>query len=203
MLHSYDWISLFDRWSTAYHVLSNVVAGWSPITPCSPRQWDPFREFEEQAPSPQISDHSGLVQRLPDLSGEAGKYFASSLKTITLSGEVLTPRPATTSAFDYPEAVQAWFDGIVCRNSREKAFVTSSIFQDSLRSIVLPFIWTKQQQLRNLSFPALVISDRHKIHLSELKSALCASDGVTLLCYPHMAVTVLALQTRALQANGS
>jgi hypothetical protein len=67
-------------------------------------------------------------------------HFVSVLAAITLAGDVLNPSFITERSTDHPDASKASYFQYVSRYSSEKAFVTTVIFSDYLRTLVLPHV---------------------------------------------------------------
>jgi hypothetical protein len=121
----------------------------------------------------------------------AESHFASALAAITLAGDVSKPGLVTKRGIDHPDAQNTSFFAYVSRYYSGKAFMTRSIFSDSLRTVVRPFLQKVRAKLGSERARAVVLLDGHKSHTSEVISLFTGHDNIIMFLLPSQSVHCL------------
>ena len=127
----------------------------------------------------------------PCVKQEPEKVFVSAIAAITAAGNSLTPGLVVRRQSLTPDFQTIPFRGEARIYQTEKAFVTTNVFNDYVREVVVGYIQMWRNQHGMDEAPGVIIFDGHSSHINSTLGAFCATQNIHLVCIPPHASHIL------------
>ena len=111
------------------------------------------------------------------------KRYVSCISATTLAGQLLRPGLIATRQQEADDAGRCSFYSCCARYHSATAFISTDIFLDYMRTVVLDYV-ARQREILGHDSRCLILFDGHKGHLSDLMNALCAEQNIHLVVLP-------------------
>ena len=127
----------------------------------------------------------------PCVKQEPDKVFVSAIAAITAAGNSLSPALVVRRQSLTPDFQTIPFRGEAHIYQTEKAFVTTNVFNDYIREVVVEHIlqWRSEHNMDEAQ--GVIIFDGHSSHLNSTLNAFCATQNIRLVCIPPHASHIL------------